>query len=57
MDVKATLQEKTSKKGNSYICIEIQLTDTFKKVIFLEGAEIELAKQVLSKNDMPEEWR
>ena len=42
MDVKATLVEKTSKSGNQYKCIEIQLTPTYKKVVFLEQAELEL---------------
>ena len=35
MDVKATLVEKTSKNGNQYKCIEIQLTPTYTKLVFL----------------------
>ena len=34
MDVKATLVTKTSKNGNEYKCIELQLTPTYKKVVF-----------------------
>jgi len=44
MNVKAVLVEKTSKKGNIYTCIEIYLTDTIKKTVFLEDAELELLK-------------
>ena len=42
MDVKATLVEKVSKTGNQYKCIELQLTPTYTKVVFLEKAELEL---------------
>ena len=43
MDVKATLVEKTSSKsGNTYKCVELQLTPTYKKIVFLDNAEIEL---------------
>ena len=42
MDVKATLVEKTSKNGNQYKCIEIQLTPTYTKLVFLDNAELEL---------------
>lgn len=47
--IKCNLVEKVSKKGNNYLCLEIYLTDTYKKVVFLEQAEIELLK--LSNND------
>lgn len=42
MDVKATLVEKTSKTGNLYKCIEIQLTPNYTKLVFLTSAELEL---------------
>lgn len=42
MDVKATLVEKTSSKGNQYKCIEIQITPTYTKTVFLDKAELEL---------------
>lgn len=48
-NLKCELVEKVSKKGNKYLCVEIHLTDTYKKVIFLEQAENELLK--LSYND------
>lgn len=47
--IKCNLVEKVSKKGNNYLCLEIYLTDTYKKIVFLEQAEIELLK--LSNND------
>lgn len=47
--IKCNLVEKVSKQGNNYICLEIYLTDTYKKIVFLDQAEIELLK--LSYND------
>lgn len=47
--IKCNLVEKVSKSGNNYLCLEIYLTDTYKKVVFLDKAEIELLK--LSNND------
>lgn len=41
-DVKATLETRTSQKGNEYQCVVIKLTDTYEKVVFLEKAELEL---------------
>ena len=40
----AALVEKLSKKGTTYTCIEIQITPTLKKQVFLEPAELELVK-------------
>lgn len=48
-NLKCDLVEKVSKKGNNYLCIEVYLTDTYKKIIFPEQAEVELLK--LSNND------
>lgn len=45
MNVNAKLVEKTSDKtGKKYVCIEIQITPTYTKLVFLTGAEIELLK-------------
>lgn len=57
MKLDCTLQKKTSKKtGNEYICLEIQLTDTYKKIVLLEPAENELCKNLLNGlvNDTPD---
>lgn len=40
--IEATLVEKTSQKGNKYKCLELQLTPNYKKVVFLDNAELEL---------------
>lgn len=42
MDVKATLEERTSKAGKPYQVVVIKLTDNYEKVVFLEKAELEL---------------
>lgn len=42
MDVKATLETKTSKAGNSYKVIVLKLTDDYEKLVFLDKAEIAL---------------
>ena len=47
--IKFNLVEKVSKNGNNYLCLEIYLTDTYKKIVFLDKAEMELLK--LSNND------
>lgn len=44
MKLQALLVEKTSSKGNKYICLEIPITDNYKKVVFLDSSEIELIK-------------
>ena len=55
-DLKATLVKKTSKKGNDYECVMLELTPTYKKVVFLEDAELELLKfcdnKSTKKNDL-----
>ena len=50
MEVKATLEEKISKSGNPYTAVVIHLTDTCKKTVFLDPAEIELLR-MCKKND------
>lgn len=52
-DVKATLETRTSKKGNLYECVVIKLTDNYEKVVFLENAELELLKMNNSKATNP----
>lgn len=45
MNVNAKLVEKTSKKGNQYKCIEIQISPNYKKIVFLTVPEIALLEQ------------
>ena len=55
-DLKATLVKKTSKKGNDYECVMLELTPKYKKVVFLDDAELELLKfcdnKSTKKNDL-----
>lgn len=44
MNLKAVVVSKTSKSGNAYTCVEVYITDTIKKIVFLDPAEIELLK-------------
>lgn len=44
MQMKAILVEKTSKSGNPYVAIEVYITDTIKKLVFLTQAELELIR-------------
>lgn len=44
MQLKCEVVEKISQKGNNYICLEIYITDTYKKQVFLENAELELIR-------------
>lgn len=56
VDVKATLETRTSKKGNQYEVLVIKLTDKLEKLVFLEQAELELLKlssEDNKKNKMP----
>jgi len=43
-ELKATLEKRESKAGNTYECVVIKLTDTYEKVVFLDKAELELLK-------------
>lgn len=49
MNVKCQLVEKVSQKGNKYLCLEISLTDNYKKIVFLDNAEVELIKLLANK--------
>ncbi len=53
MEVKATLVERTSSKGNKYTAIEISITDKVKKLVFLNDSELELLK-LSQSNDVTE---
>lgn len=51
-EFKATLETRTSKKGNQYEVLVIKLTDKLEKLVFLEQAELELLK-LSSNNSLP----
>lgn len=42
MDLRVELVTRTSKTGKEYQCLEIYLTDDYKKVVFLDKAELAL---------------
>lgn len=42
MDIRAQLVTRTSKSGKEYQCLEIYITDGYKKVVFLDKAELAL---------------
>lgn len=45
MNLQATLVEKVSTKtGKPYLVIEVKITDTYIKQVFLDNAELELLK-------------
>lgn len=44
VDVKATLETRTSKAGNEYQVLVIKIDDDIEKLVFLEPAEIKLLK-------------
>lgn len=53
MEVRATLEERTSKAGNTYQVLVIKLTDNYEKLVFLDKPEIELLKmQSKNSNDV-----
>lgn len=49
MQLKAIVVEKTSKKGSTYIAVEVYITDKIKKLVFLTPAELELIKMANNK--------
>lgn len=57
MDIKATLVERVSKSGNPYTAIEIKISDSITKLVFLTQAEIELLKIRQEENSIPEGWK
>ena len=50
-ELKATLVKRTSKKGNDYECVMVQLTPTYQKMVLLEKSELELLKAVKEDTD------
>lgn len=44
MEIRTELVERTSKSGKRYQCLELYLTDDYKKVVFLDKAELALVE-------------
>lgn len=53
MNLKCTVVEKISKSSNNpYKCLEVEITPTYKKTVFLEKGEQELLNLILrAKNN------
>lgn len=49
MKVNCEVVEKTSKLGNKYVALEVEISPNYKKVIFLSKAELELLKAIYNK--------
>ena len=47
--LKCTIEKATSQKGNEYEYLNLKITDTYSKRVFLEGAE----KELLLNNNKP----
>lgn len=47
----ATLETRTSKKGNQYDVLIVHLTDKLEKPVFLEQSEIELLRLIAEKEN------
>ena len=45
MDLKCQLETRTSKKGTSYTCLVVHLTDKYEKIVFLTSAELALLEK------------
>lgn len=44
MNIKAELVQRTSKAGLPYVAVELTLSNNYKKLVFLNQAELELIK-------------
>lgn len=53
IDLKCSLETRTSKKGTDYEVIVIKITDKIEKLVFLSPSELELLKLNNKKNDLP----
>ena len=53
--VNGVLHEKTSKNGNTYIALDINLTPNYVKTIFLDPADIEVVKLYLENQQLKNE--
>ena len=49
MVLKCQVVEKVSQKVNTYICLEVYITENYKKIVYLDSAEVELLKMYTKK--------
>lgn len=51
-EFKCFLEERTSKKGSTYQCVVIKLTDKLEHLVFLSDAELALLQMTNSKSNL-----
>ena len=49
-EIKATLETRTSSKGNTYRCVVLKLSEKSEKLVFLSPSELELLELHNTKN-------
>lgn len=49
--IKCEVKQKTSKKGNSYVCLEVTFPNGYTKTCFLDKAEEFMALQFINDDD------
>lgn len=49
-EIKATLETRTSSKGNTYRCVILKLSEKSEKLVFLSPSELELLDLQNTKN-------
>lgn len=49
-EIKATLETRTSSKGNTYKCVVLKLSEKSEKLVFLSPSELELLELHNTKN-------
>lgn len=52
INVSGVLREKTSKSGNKYYAVDLKLTDTYTKTVFLEEADVEIVKLFIENKNL-----
>lgn len=50
--VSGIIHEKISKSGNSYIALDINLTPTYVKTVFLDPSDVELVKLYIENSNL-----
>lgn len=53
VEVNATLETRTSQKGNEYEVLVIHIDNDIEKLVFLEQAELKLLKMNIKKETNP----
>ena len=50
--VSGILHEKTSKSGNNYYCVDVNLTPDYVKTLFLDPADLEVVRLYLENQSL-----